>query len=147
MLTRRTISTLWCREKWLFALVGGSVALVGHGLLKLLIALGCAATIANVLQAVATLQLNFVANGPLTWRRQIGGRGSRAAGPVPGAGGAGSPSPAVRACCSASPCSRPWRRRPAPPSPTGACWSSAAWGTSAPTSTGRSPPDPPSVVP
>src|SRR4029453_1637253 len=76
MLTRRTISTLWCREKWLFTPADGSVALVGHGLLKLLIALGCAATIANVLQAVATLQLNFVANGRLTWRRQIAGGGT-----------------------------------------------------------------------
>src|SRR4029450_10843772 len=76
MLTRRTISTLWCREKWLFTPADGSVALVGHGSLKLLIALDCAATIANVLQAVATLQLNFVANGRLTWRRQIAGGGT-----------------------------------------------------------------------
>jgi hypothetical protein len=49
MLTSRTIASLWCREKWRFALVGGSVALLGHGLLKLLIALGCAATIANAI--------------------------------------------------------------------------------------------------
>ena len=61
-------------EKWLFALVGGFVALLGHGLLKLLIALGAAA-IANTLQAVTTLQLNFVANGHLTWRRRVAGSG------------------------------------------------------------------------
>jgi putative flippase GtrA len=67
----RICSSFWCREKWLFALIGGSVALVGHGLLKLLIALGCAAGIANALQAVTTLQLNFVANSRLTWRRRI----------------------------------------------------------------------------
>jgi hypothetical protein len=71
----KVISTLWCREKWLFALVGGFVALLGHGLLRLLIALGCAAGIANVLQAVTTLQLNFVANGRLTWRRRVAGSG------------------------------------------------------------------------
>jgi glycosyltransferase XagB len=51
------------------------VALVGHGLLKALIALGCAAGIANALQAVTTLQLNFVANGRLTWRRRVAGSG------------------------------------------------------------------------
>jgi putative flippase GtrA len=51
------------------------VALVGHGLLKALIALGCAAGIANALQAVATLQLSFVANGHLTWRRRVAGSG------------------------------------------------------------------------
>jgi glycosyltransferase XagB len=74
-LFNKVISTLWCREKWLFALVGGFVALVGHGLLRLLIALGCAAAIANTLQAVTTLQLNFVANGRLTWRRRVAGSG------------------------------------------------------------------------
>jgi glycosyltransferase XagB len=41
-------------------------------LLKLLVAFGCAATIANAVQAVTTLQLNFVANGHLTWRRVAG---------------------------------------------------------------------------
>jgi cellulose synthase/poly-beta-1,6-N-acetylglucosamine synthase-like glycosyltransferase len=44
-------------------------------LLKLLIALGCAAGVANALQAVATLQLNFAANGRLTWRRRVAGSG------------------------------------------------------------------------
>jgi glycosyltransferase XagB len=42
-------------------------------LLKLLIALGCAAGVANAVQAVTTLQLNFVANGRLTWRRRVAG--------------------------------------------------------------------------
>ncbi|HKO86326.1 MAG TPA: glycosyltransferase [Actinomycetota bacterium] len=51
--------------------MGGSVALAGHGLLKLLITFGCAAGVANAVQAVTTLQLNFVANGRLTWRRRI----------------------------------------------------------------------------
>jgi cellulose synthase/poly-beta-1,6-N-acetylglucosamine synthase-like glycosyltransferase len=72
-LSNRVTSTLRRREKWLFALIGGSVALVGHGLLKLLVALGCAAAIANAVQAVTTLQLNFVANGHFTWRRRVGG--------------------------------------------------------------------------
>jgi cellulose synthase/poly-beta-1,6-N-acetylglucosamine synthase-like glycosyltransferase len=71
----RILTRLWCREKWLFALVGGSVALAGHGLLKLLIAFGCAAGVANAVQAVTTLQLNFVANGRLTWRRRVAGSG------------------------------------------------------------------------
>jgi cellulose synthase/poly-beta-1,6-N-acetylglucosamine synthase-like glycosyltransferase len=41
-------------------------------LLKLLIALGCAAGVANAVQAVTTLQLNFVANGRITWRGLAG---------------------------------------------------------------------------
>jgi putative flippase GtrA len=44
-------------------------------LLKLLITLGCAAGVANAVQAVTTLQLNFVANGRLTWRRRVAGSG------------------------------------------------------------------------
>jgi glycosyltransferase XagB len=44
-------------------------------LLKLFIALGCAAGLANAAQAVTTLQLNFVANGRLTWRRRVAGSG------------------------------------------------------------------------
>src|SRR4029450_9882893 len=75
MLLRRILARLRYREKWLFALIGGSVALAGHGLLKLLITLGCAAGVANAVQAVTTLQLNFVANGRLTWRRRLGGSG------------------------------------------------------------------------
>jgi putative flippase GtrA len=53
--------------------VGGSVALLGHELLKLLIDVGCAAGVANALQAVATLQVNFVANRHLTWRQRVAG--------------------------------------------------------------------------
>src|SRR4029450_7050086 len=75
MLLRRILARLRYREKWLFALIGGSVALAGHGLLKLLITLGCAAGVANAVQAVTTLQLNFVANGRLTWRRRLAGSG------------------------------------------------------------------------
>src|SRR4029453_3560737 len=112
MLTRRTISTLWCREKWLFALIGGSVALVGHGLLKLLIALGCAAGVANAVQAVTPLPLNFGAAGRLTWRRRTTGSGVAL-----GTGGGGSTSPGGRACCSVSPWSRWWLPRRARPSP------------------------------
>ena len=41
-------------------------------MLKLLIALGCAAGVANAVQAVTTLQLNFVANGRITWRGLAG---------------------------------------------------------------------------
>jgi cellulose synthase/poly-beta-1,6-N-acetylglucosamine synthase-like glycosyltransferase len=44
-------------------------------LLKLLIGVGCAPGVANALQAVATLQLNFVANRHLTWRRRVAGSG------------------------------------------------------------------------
>jgi glycosyltransferase XagB len=75
ILLNKGISRLWSRETWLFALVGGSVALLGHELLQLLIAVGVAAGMANVLQAVVTLQANFVANRHLTWRRQIAGSG------------------------------------------------------------------------
>ena len=44
-------------------------------MLKLLIAVGCAAGLANAVQAVTTLQLNFVANGRLTWRHRVAGSG------------------------------------------------------------------------
>jgi glycosyltransferase XagB len=63
------------REKLTFALVGASVAVLGRVLLDLLVAAGCAAALANGLQAVATLQLNFLANRHLTWRDRV--RGSR----------------------------------------------------------------------
>ena len=53
----RIFTRLWCREKWLFTLIGGSVALAGHGLLKLLITIGCAAGVANAVQAQQTTQL------------------------------------------------------------------------------------------
>jgi cellulose synthase/poly-beta-1,6-N-acetylglucosamine synthase-like glycosyltransferase len=61
------------REKLTFALVGASVAVLGRVLLDLLVAAGCGATIANGLQAVVTLQVNFLANRHLTWRERISG--------------------------------------------------------------------------
>jgi glycosyltransferase XagB len=71
----RISSARWRSEKLLFVLVGGCVAFVGHELLKLLIGLGWDPGGANALQAVATLQLNFVANRRLTWRRRVAGSG------------------------------------------------------------------------
>ena len=121
-LFNRVIATLWCREKWLFALVGGSVALLGHGLLKLLIALGCAAAIANTLQAVTTLQLNFIVNGHLTWRRRVAGSGVglwQRWGRFHLARGM-----SLLVCIGLFPL---LARRPVRRSPTGACWLSAAW--------------------
>ena len=47
--------------------------MLGHELLHLLIAAGWTAPLANATQAVATLQLNFLANRALTWRRRISG--------------------------------------------------------------------------
>ena len=61
------------RETWNFALIGGAVAVLGHVMLVLLIAAGWTAALANVAQAVVTLQLNFWANRQLTWRRRISG--------------------------------------------------------------------------
>jgi putative flippase GtrA len=75
MLVHRGTSRRWSRETLLSALAGGSVALLGHELLRLLIAVEVTAGMANVLQAVATLQLNFLANRHLTWRRRIAGSG------------------------------------------------------------------------
>jgi putative flippase GtrA len=91
-------------------------------LLKALIALGCAAGIANALQAVTTLQLNFVANGRLTWRRRVAGSGVgpwRRWGQFHLARGV-----SLLLCIALFPvvAARPARRLP-----TGACWSSAAW--------------------
>jgi hypothetical protein len=99
----KVISTLWCREKWLFALVGGFVALLGHGLLRLLIALGCAAGIANVLQAVTTL----------------GGAVSPAPGSASGSGGADSISPGAGRSPRDLACVRAMRS--AAPAAPGAC--------------------------
>jgi glycosyltransferase XagB len=66
-------SRRWLREKWLFTVVGASVAGLGHVMLKLLIAAGLAAALANVVQAITTLQVNFVANRYLTWRDRMAG--------------------------------------------------------------------------
>ena len=90
-------------------------------MLKLLIALGCAAGVANAVQAVTTLQLNFVANGRFTWRGLAGaGAGRwRRWGRFHLARGA-----SLLLCIALS---RPWLGGPARPAPTGACWLSAAW--------------------
>ncbi|HZD00972.1 MAG TPA: glycosyltransferase [Actinomycetes bacterium] len=61
------------RETWNFALIGAAVAVLGHAMLALLIAAGWTAALANVIQAVVTLQFNFWANRHLTWRRRITG--------------------------------------------------------------------------
>ena len=56
-----------------FVLVGLVVAVLGHGMLAVLIEIGWAAWVANTTQAVVTLQLNFFANRHLTWRRRLTG--------------------------------------------------------------------------
>jgi cellulose synthase/poly-beta-1,6-N-acetylglucosamine synthase-like glycosyltransferase len=61
------------RELVAFVAVGLSVAVLGHGLLAGLIAVGLAPAVANVVQAVLTLQLNFAANHRLTWRARTAG--------------------------------------------------------------------------
>lgn len=71
----RSISTLLRqRELWLFLAIGGGIAVLGHGLLELLIRLGVAAGLANAVQIVVTLQLSFVAHDLVTWRRHTAGR-------------------------------------------------------------------------
>lgn len=59
----------------MFVTVGLSVALVGHGMLAGLILLGVAPAVANAVQALLTLQLNFAANHRLTWRERTAGSG------------------------------------------------------------------------
>jgi cellulose synthase/poly-beta-1,6-N-acetylglucosamine synthase-like glycosyltransferase len=58
-----------------FLVVGLVVALLGHGLLAFLIAAGCSPWLANTTQALVTLQVNFVGNRYLTWRRRLAGSG------------------------------------------------------------------------
>jgi glycosyltransferase XagB len=53
--------------------VGACVGIVGHRLLIALLGLGVAPAVANTVQAVLTLQLNFAANSLLTWRRRTSG--------------------------------------------------------------------------
>ncbi len=65
------------RELAVFMLVGASVAVAGHQLLLGLLALGLLPAVANAVQAVLTLQLNFAANSLLTWRRRIVGSAVR----------------------------------------------------------------------
>jgi cellulose synthase/poly-beta-1,6-N-acetylglucosamine synthase-like glycosyltransferase len=57
----------------LFLLVGATVAVTGHGILLGLVAVGWAAWLANTVQVLVTLQLNFAANRQLTWRRRLAG--------------------------------------------------------------------------
>jgi glycosyltransferase XagB len=61
------------RDVPLFLLVGGCVGIVGHRLLLALLHLGVAPVGANAVQAVLTLQLNFVANSLITWRQRTRG--------------------------------------------------------------------------
>ena len=61
------------RDVPLFLLVGAGVGIVGHRLLLALLGLGLAPAVANTVQAVVTLQLNFVGNSLLTWRRRTSG--------------------------------------------------------------------------
>jgi cellulose synthase/poly-beta-1,6-N-acetylglucosamine synthase-like glycosyltransferase len=61
------------RDVPLFLLVGVSVGIIGHQLLLALVALGVVPAVANTVQAVATLQLNFVGNCLLTWRKRTSG--------------------------------------------------------------------------
>ena len=65
------------RELLLFVLVGASVAVAGHQLLLGLLAVGLLPAVANAVQAVLTLQLNFVGNALLTWRSRTAGSTSR----------------------------------------------------------------------
>ncbi|MFI7575346.1 glycosyltransferase [Micromonospora sp. NPDC049497] len=57
-------------EPWLFLTIGGAVAVLGHGVLHMLISRGVAPAVANGVQLVLTLQLSFVAHDRLTWRRR-----------------------------------------------------------------------------
>ena len=55
----------------LFLLVGASVGIAGHQVLLALLGLGVVPAVANTVQAVLTLQLNFVGNALLTWRDRV----------------------------------------------------------------------------
>ena len=65
------------REVTLFLLIGGSIAVLGHALLMMLIGLGMVPGVANAIQIVVTLQLSFVAHDALTWRWRAGQRRAR----------------------------------------------------------------------
>lgn len=54
-----------------FLIANGLIALGGCVLLHLLIILGCDGTVANAVQAVVTLELNFSVGLAYTWRHQI----------------------------------------------------------------------------
>lgn len=55
----------------LFVLVGVSVGVAGHELLVALLGRGLVPAVANTVQAVITLQLNFAGNALLTWRDRV----------------------------------------------------------------------------
>jgi cellulose synthase/poly-beta-1,6-N-acetylglucosamine synthase-like glycosyltransferase len=61
------------RDVPLFLLVGACVGIAGHRLLLALLHVGVAPVVANAVQAVLTLQLNFVANSLITWRQRTRG--------------------------------------------------------------------------
>jgi cellulose synthase/poly-beta-1,6-N-acetylglucosamine synthase-like glycosyltransferase/putative flippase GtrA len=61
------------RELVLFLGVGGTVAVLGHLLLAVLMARGLSAGVSNVVQAVVTLQLSFLGNDLLTYRGRLAG--------------------------------------------------------------------------
>lgn len=67
---RPVIGLLRQREPWLFLLIGGVIAVIGHALLTLLITLGLPPAVANAVQIVVTLQASFVAHDRLTWRQR-----------------------------------------------------------------------------
>jgi cellulose synthase/poly-beta-1,6-N-acetylglucosamine synthase-like glycosyltransferase len=59
------------RDAVLFVLVGLTVGVAGHELLVALLAWGLIPAVANTVQAVITLQLNFAGNAALTWRNRV----------------------------------------------------------------------------
>ena len=68
------MSAQWIRRDVpLFLLIGATVGIAGHQLLLALLGLGVIPAVANTVQAVVTLQLNFVGNSLVTWRRRTAG--------------------------------------------------------------------------
>jgi glycosyltransferase XagB len=65
------------RQVLLFLLIGGSIAVLGHALLVMLIGAGVVAGVANAIQIVLTLQLSFLAHDFVTWRRHTLDPGAR----------------------------------------------------------------------
>ena len=65
------MSAQWIRRDIpLFLLVGATVGIAGHQVLLALLGLGVITAVANTVQAVLTLQLNFVGNSLITWRQR-----------------------------------------------------------------------------
>ena len=126
------------REVTLFLLIGGSVAVLGHALLVLLIGLGVAPGVANAVQIVVTLQLSFVAHDVLTWRWRRHERRARPAEPVVAVPGG----PQCQRGTEPGRFFRCWRRWSARPRRIGVCSAAGRSPTSAQTGSGRSPTDP-----